>query len=155
MSIRSIFRSSPFAVALATSVAIVALSPVPALAAPSATATPTAGTNGTVYAVSLIGDRIFVGGKFTWAGPFTGDGAVVDAAGGLRLSGPKPNGPIGVVVPDGTGGWYLGGDFTKIGLSNREGLARITSSGSLATWHPTVSGGAVTSLAVASGVVYV
>src|SRR3990170_1391684 len=81
-----------------------------AQAAPSETPDATAGTNGTVYALLEVGDRIYVGGKFSWAGPYTGNGAAVSGTDGQRLS-PSAftSGPVLAAAADGSGGWYMGG----------------------------------------------
>jgi WD40 repeat protein len=150
---------SPRRIVLVLSSALVAstllLPPSPSIATPSVKADATAGTDGTVYAVVQSGDRIFVAGKFAWAGPVTGSGVPVDGASGQRVDTPaRANGPVLATASDGSGGWYLGGAFTKVGKSNRGGLARITSSGALASWKGSVAG-TVNAIAVSSGVVYI
>jgi hypothetical protein len=127
----------------------------PASALPATKPDVTAGVNGTVYAVLQASGRIYVGGKFSWAGPFTGNGAAVLASDGARLSSTaRPNGPVRAAVPDGNGGWYIGGDFTKVGLATRLGVARINALGALAGWNPRVAG-SVRSMAVGTdGTIY-
>src|SRR5438552_1624618 len=68
--------------------------------------------NGTVYAVVLSGNTIYIGGNFTFVGPATGGGVPLSAATGSLLR-PFPNvdGSVYAVVPDGQGGWYVGGSF--------------------------------------------
>jgi hypothetical protein len=133
---------------------VIAVNATPALATPTTSPDPTAGTNGTVYAVQEIGGRIYVAGKFSWAGPLTGNGSAVNATDGLRSSSPVVTGPVLASAPDGNGGWYLGGSFTKIGKANRVGLARINATGGLATWTAAVQG-SVRAIAVSSGMIYV
>lgn len=148
--------SSPLRVFLpfALAASVVAVNASPALATPATSPDPTAGTNGTVYAVEEIGGRIYVAGKFSWAGPLTGNGSAVNATDGLRSNVPVVTGPVLASAPDGNGGWYLGGSFTKIGKANRVGLARINAAGGLATWTAAVQG-SVRAIAVANGTIYV
>jgi len=42
---------------------------------------------------------------------------------------PKVNGPVGVCIADGAGGWYVGGRFTQVGDSPRKCIAHIKSDG--------------------------
>jgi hypothetical protein len=98
-------------------------------------------TNGTVNAVALRGDTLYVGGGFTAAGSSTGSGVPIDVASGLALSGhPRVVGQVLAAASDGAGGWYLGGAFTSVGGEPRAGLAHIRSDLSVAPWNPGVSG---------------
>jgi hypothetical protein len=135
--------------------ALIGPAATPANAVVAAKPDTTAGTNGTVYAVLQVGGRIYLGGKFTWAGPLTGNGAAVNGTDGTRLNtAARPNGVVRAAVAGPTGSWYVGGDFTKIGKSNRLGAARISSSGSLSSgWNPRVNG-SVRAIAVSGDVVY-
>jgi hypothetical protein len=132
----------------------VLLPTTPAHAVPSQVPDATAGTNGTVYALLEVGDRVYVGGKFSWAGPYTGNGAAVSGTDGQRLaSSAFPSGPVLAAAADGSGGWYVGGSFTKIGKAGRLGVARINKNGGLAGWNPSVTG-TVEAIVVGSGAVY-
>ena len=128
---------------------------VPASALPAAKPDATAGTNGTIYAVLQVGGRIYLGGKFDWAGPLTGNGALTRTSDGSRFAtAAKPNGIVRAAVADPLGGWYVAGDFTKIGKTKRASVARINGKGGLASaWKPVVQG-SVRALAVADGVLY-
>ncbi len=151
---RAVRLSSSLIVSLVVGLLVVV--PVsPALAVVAAKPDATAGTNGTVYAVLQVGGRIYLGGKFTWAGPLTGNGAAVNGTDGMRLnSSARPNGVVRAATAGPGGSWYVGGDFSKVGKSNRGGAAKISSSGSLASgWNPRVTG-SVRAIAVAGDVVY-
>ena len=107
----------------------------PASADPAAVPAESWVTNGTVYAVRQVGDRIYVGGTFTQAGPNTGFGVALDPSTGVWAPAfPKINGTVLVAVPDGAGGFYIGGDFTRVGDKSRHNGARILPDVTPGTW---------------------
>jgi uncharacterized repeat protein (TIGR01451 family) len=85
-------------------------------------------TDGTVFAIARDSNTIYLGGSFSNVYPNTGGGAVVNLSDG-KLSNPNRfpyiNGFVRVVVPDGKGGWYIGGNFTMVQGVARFGLAHI------------------------------
>ncbi|HEV7536042.1 MAG TPA: hypothetical protein VGP90_10435, partial [Acidimicrobiia bacterium] len=110
----------------------------PAEADPAAVPAESWVTNGTVYAVTQAGGRIYVGGAFTQAGPDTGFGVALDPSSGAWAPAfPKINGTVLVAVPDGTGGFYIGGDFTRVGPRSRHNGARIVPGQTPDTWDVT------------------
>lgn len=117
--------------------------------------------NGRVNAIAQVGCTFYVGGEFDAVGPITAHGALVDRSTGRLASGFANlpiNGAVNLVVADGSGGWYVAGDFTRIGASDRNGLAHLAADGSLdADWDPHPVGGGVRALAVSGDreVVYV
>ena len=126
--------------AAALSVAVVALvPPSPAKAAPAPIPDETWVTNGTVYAVAQAGGRIYLGGAFSRVGPNTGFGVRLDTATGAWATGlPKVNGPVYVAVPDGSGGWFIGGNFQRVNGTSRQYAARIDADGNLLGWNPSL-----------------
>jgi hypothetical protein len=58
------------------------------------------------------------------------------------------------VVPDGTGGWFIGGDFSGVGGLPRANLAHIQSNGKAAAWAPTTDAPVLT-LAYSGTTLYV
>ncbi|MEP7263627.1 MAG: LamG-like jellyroll fold domain-containing protein [Bacteroidota bacterium] len=93
--------------------------------------------NGTITANSAVrkivnkGDTLFFGGDFTLTGYkrqylASYNSSASDAP---DENFPEVDGAINVTIPDGSGGWYVGGSFTGIGGVARPGLARINSSG--------------------------
>ena len=95
-------------------------------------------TNGPVDAIAHTADRIYIGGSFSYIGPNTGSGVPIDAKTGANLPlFPKVKGIVYACIPDGVGGWYIGGEFTQVDGIERNGLAHITRDYALDTiWNP-------------------
>jgi hypothetical protein len=128
-------------------------------AAPAAQAadqiTQQTGFNGRAWSVSAPdadGTR-YVGGDFTsYRAWNTGRaGVVTSATGAVDPSYPQVSGwpQANVAIPDGSGGWYIGGGISTVGATSVSKLAHINADGSVdASWTPAVTGGqAVYSLA--------
>ncbi len=113
-------------------------------------------TNGTVYAVATTGDTTYIGGLFSYVGPYTGCGVPFDVStGAMQTTYPAVNGTVFAVVPDGSGGWFVGGSFSEAGGTTRNNLAHIRSDGSLdPSWDPDAND-KVSALSVSGGTVYV
>jgi hypothetical protein len=77
-----------------------------------------------------------VGGGFNAAGPQLPKlGAVTDTLGRMkRLL--YTNGVLHAMVPDGNGGWFIGGQFDRVGVAVRHSLAHIDSNGIASNWLP-------------------
>ncbi len=72
--------------------------------------------NGTVSAIVTDGATTYIGGAFTLVGPNTGQGVPIATSTGSPVATyPKVKGIVYVCIPDGSGGWYIGGDFTAVG----------------------------------------
>jgi hypothetical protein len=96
--------------------------------------------DGTVLALAEGDDALYLGGRFDSVGPFTGGGALLDAATAARLTPfPEVNGFVSCVVPDGSGGWFLGGSFLAVGGEPRQNLAHVTASGDVGAFNPGAS----------------
>lgn len=86
-----------------------------------------------------VNDAVVYGGKTYAVGDFTkvsdermGYGIPVDMTNGQPLANFDPiNGPIENVIEDGAGGWFVTGDFTRVGTTDRAGFAHILSNGKL------------------------
>jgi predicted small secreted protein len=113
-------------------------------------------TSGTVHTIVSKGDVTYIGGSFSYVGPDTGAGvSISEATGRLSLPSLRVNYSINAVVPDGSGGWYIGGMFTRVGSVKRNRIAHILSDNSLDTsWNPNAND-EVFALAVSGGTVYV
>jgi trimeric autotransporter adhesin len=78
-------------------------------------------TDGPVHAIALHAERVYIGGNFSYLGPFSGSAGLFSATDAQAYDGfPVVDGTVNVIVADGEGGWYLGGKFTQVG-----GLARL------------------------------
>jgi hypothetical protein len=111
-------------------------------------------TNGTVNAVVRDGNTIYIGGGFTLVGPSTGGGAALSMASGGPLNPlPRVHGSVSAVVPDGSGGWYIGGTFTAVGGLPRSNLAHILGDGTVAAWNPNANN-LIDALALSGSTVY-
>ncbi len=99
------------------------------------------GTNGGVSTIARSGNTLFIGGGFSTVGPVIGCGAPLDlVTGAPRPPFPLVNGGVNAVVPDGAGGWYIGGRFSMVDGAPRAGLAHILADGTVADWGPAVAG---------------
>lgn len=114
--------------------------------------TPDMGTwisNGTVYDIKADNEFTYIGGSFSHIGPNTGGAAMfstnIDQP---DLSFPNVNGTVHVIIPDGSGGWYIGGEFTQVDSAVRSRLARINSDGSVHPWTGPSSVGFVYAMAL-------
>ena len=111
--------------------------------APSCTITPTPGgylsllsfpvVNGVVYSVTATADSVYIGGNFGIIGPRTGNGSPVNSVTGQIISGfPEVSGTvINTAISDGSGGWYVAGDFDYVAGISRQSIAHIYSNGAL------------------------
>ncbi|MCX6390383.1 MAG: delta-60 repeat domain-containing protein [Solirubrobacterales bacterium] len=119
------------------------------------------GFNGTVSAVAGpdANGVTYLGGTFSAYNALdSGRGALVSTSNGtVNTSFPKVSGGIlGIqaVASDGSGGYYIGGDFTSVDGTTRNRAAHINSDGSLdASWDPNLSG-SVSAIAVSGSSVY-
>ncbi|HKQ57276.1 MAG TPA: hypothetical protein VJY35_05370 [Candidatus Eisenbacteria bacterium] len=112
-------------------------------------------TNGTVYDLARIGNTLYVAGSFTHVGRATGGAAIVDATTGAAPSGlPVVFGAVFATVPDGSGGWYIGGQFTQVGDQPRQNLAHIQANLGVGSWNPGTDG-PVRALALSGSILYV
>jgi hypothetical protein len=113
--------------------------------------------NDTVLAMAVHGNTLYIGGIFTQVGPPSGSFAATDGAtGAADLVIPAVGGgPVRAIAPDGSGGWYIGGDFTNVGGQSRAGLAHILPDKSLDPNWTVAASSTVYALAVSGGTLYV
>lgn len=99
------------------------------------------GANGNVVGIARSGNTLYIAGSFRSVGENSGGFVPIDARTGTALKPfPKVAGSVYAIVPDGLGGWYIGGDFTAVGGKPRSCLAQICPDGSVSEWNPSVTG---------------
>lgn len=131
--------------------------PTPVTAAPADPATgPTTGpaiaTSGNAQLVRQ-GDTIVVRGT-SFVGPRTGDAALLDPATGTATgTAAVVDGEVDASIPDGTGGWYVAGEFSRVGGQERSGVVHLDATGAL---DPTfdVDAIGVTAMALSGDTIY-
>lgn len=91
--------------------------------------------------ISDDGETHYVSGNFSYVGATTGPGVIVNATtGALGEYHKLGSGSVSarVVIPDGSGGWYVAGTFTTIGNVSQDRVAHIHADGSIDTsFNPT------------------
>lgn len=98
--------------------------------------------DGEVRTVAQVGSSVVIGGNFTKVGPVRrGAVGIVDTAGKSFAPGfPEVVGSVSVAVPDGSGGWYLGGKFSDVGGVARTNLAQVDAAGAVTGFAPSPNG---------------
>ena len=114
-------------------------------------------TDGNVYAVVKDGNTVFVGGDYGFLGPRTGGGAPVRTDTGQPIrSLPWIQGSIYCALPDGSGGWFVGGSFFLEGDSQNRNIAHVLPDGAVDDWNPQVNDrSAILAMAVGEGTLYI
>ncbi len=102
--------------------------------------------NRNVMTMKRNGNVLYLGGDFTRIGPRCSYGGVLDNACMPDTNYALPNSAVRCVIPDGAGGWFIAGDFTKVGDSTRNTLAHLNVSGHVTAWNPQITGYAHTLL---------
>jgi len=100
------------------------------------------GTDGTIKAIACSGNTVYIGGAFATVGPCTGGGVPLLAATGKPIHGfPRVDGSVYAAVPDGEGGWFIGGLFDAIAGIGHNSLAHLLADGRVAAWDPHLPSG--------------
>jgi hypothetical protein len=102
-------------------------------------------------AICIVSDatHIYLGGNFNMmvkeglAGTFNSGVGLQITGTGQHIAGfPFVNGTVRVCIPDGAGGWYIGGYFTKVGSFVRNRIAHILPDMTVnPTWNPNADNG--------------
>lgn len=98
-------------------------------------------------------NTLYLAGQFEQIGPRTPYHVELDPVTAQPITGPQSDEQVLLHVPDGSGGWYGIGYFTRFGAERRNGLVRMNEDGTLHPWYPQVDG-RVRDLAYQDGVVY-
>ncbi len=83
-------------------------------------------------AISDDGETRYFTGSFSYVGAGTGPAVIVNSSTGELVTYPTvtpENATVRVVIPDGNGGWYVGGSFTGIGGVDQDRIAHVLSTG--------------------------
>jgi hypothetical protein len=122
----------PVPAAVVGAAAVLVIAGAGAAVAMRASNAPPLSPDGEVVALAVARGKVYVQGAFSRFGPYTGHFAVVS-----RLTAkPQPtagavSGNVEAVVSDGRGGWFIGGEFDRVGAVACEGLAHLTADGLL------------------------
>ena len=113
-------------------------------------------TNGTANAMATAPDgTMYVGGGFSYVGPVTGPAAVVDAATGALLHRSLGvDGEVLTAIPDGSGGFFIGGDFTNVRGVVRKRIAHLRADGTVDPDFDPGANGPVRALAISGSIIY-
>lgn len=116
-------------------------------------------TDNTVRSAEKVGSKLYIGGDFTTIGPASANGVTLSASTGRVPSNfqywNRPDGLVQAVIPDGAGGWFIGGNFLNVGSVARTRLAHINADGSLDTSWVASANGAIYALELSGGTLYV
>ncbi len=106
--------------------------------------------------VLRFGNAVYVGGVSRLGIP-TGSAVVVSPQTGqaLPIKAEVSGGSVQAAIPDGAGGWYIGGTFTSVAGVGRPGLAHLLNDGTLDTAFAPPALGQVRALALDTGRLYV
>jgi hypothetical protein len=101
------------------------------------------------------GGALYVGGWWRFE-TRTGSSVAFDGSGAVDAAWPEVDGPVAALAADGTGGWFIAGNFAHVGGRPRGGLAHIRAGGTVdPAWAPATPDDAVNALTVNAGTVYV
>lgn len=94
--------------------------------------------NGQVFSILESNNKVYIGGDFDEVIFPKERIALVNMSNGMPQSFfPSVTGnSVNAIIPDGNGGWYIGGSFTHVGGISRNNLARVNADGSVHAWNP-------------------
>lgn len=108
------------------------------------------------YIADVLGDadQLYIAGSLTGTGPVTGPLIRTNSAGDLLPFPNQINGTILTMIPDGAGGWFVGGNFEVYGTTITD-PAHVRSDHTIdAAWQASVNG-LVYALALHQGILYI
>jgi hypothetical protein len=98
-------------------------------------------TDGSVDAAVVSSNLVYLGGTSTRVRLRTGGWVPLDPNTGAYVGGlPEVVGAVYAMLPDGSGGWYVGGAFTQVGGLARNHVAQLDGAGNVGAWNPNVNG---------------
>ncbi|WP_201979721.1 IPT/TIG domain-containing protein [Hymenobacter rubidus] len=112
--------------------------------------------DGQVTALVVDGTTTYAGGAFQGFGYNTGYSTLLGTASDVPAAGwPFINGTVNTTVPDGSGGWYVGGSFSQVGGANWSNLAHIRADNTLDPNFGPAPNGTVSTLLLNGTTLYV
>lgn len=115
---------------------------------------------GTVYASAIVGNTLYLGGSITAAGfraPYAAPVALTSGVTAPRA--PRFEGAsapqVNVVIPDGNGGWFVGGSFDTVDGVSHPNLVHIDATLHASAWSPPAPDAPVYALATDGTTLYV
>jgi hypothetical protein len=96
--------------------------------------------NGRVNTIAVFGKRVYLGGVFSRVGgrPRRNVAAVGRRQGHIKPWNPGADAGVHVIKIGPSGGVYLGGEFGRVAGASRHRLARVSKTGHLTSWAPSV-----------------
>jgi hypothetical protein len=86
--------------------------------------------NASINSLEIYGNNLYIGGNFTNIGKYIGNAFLLNTSNNqVQEFIDKINGIVWTAIPDGNGGWYIGGDFNSVGNCNVGKLAHILANG--------------------------
>ena len=115
------------------------------------------GNGGSVEALVRLGRTVYAGGLFSRVSERTGSAIIVSPDTSKRepVVAEVAGGAVYASVPDGQGGWYVGGSFTSVGGLPRPGLAHLLQSGALDPFFSPADVGRAKALTFGGGTLFV
>ena len=111
--------------------------------------------DGPVNTLATDGTTSYAAGLFNGFGYNTGYSAQLSTTSDVpSVSWPVINGAVSVTVPDGNGGWYVGGSFSQVGGVGRDNLVHITAANGVDASFAPSPNGSVTSLLLNGSTLY-
>jgi Domain of unknown function (DUF5122) beta-propeller len=112
--------------------------------------------DGFVNAVVITNNVAYIGGDFSYVGPASGAAGLLAADFGDVVPGfPKLVGTVRAVIPDGIGGWYVGGLFVPSANTNLQNLVHVRADNTLDAGFKPNPDGTVRTLTLAGGALLV
>lgn len=89
-------------------------------------------TDGAVNSIVSTNGVAYIGGDFNYVGPASGAAGLLDSLGGDPITGfPKLNGTVRTIIPDASGGWYVGGNFVAADNTHLQNLIHVRADNTL------------------------
>ncbi|TAE49709.1 MAG: hypothetical protein EAZ89_13770, partial [Bacteroidetes bacterium] len=117
---------------------------------------PTMSLNSTVYSMDIGNGLVYLGGGFSEGGYYAPYAGLVSTSNSdvPDVNFPATNSTVYAVIPDGNGGWYLGGSFTTVGGQSISRLAHILADKTVDIAFNPSPNSTVNALLLSGGVLY-